>query len=345
MRCNLVTTANIGKGTGGGNVAYYESMALRNVTLKCLVLERRDISPTKWGLPDNEFLYDYFAYQLLRNEIEVDIAHFNGNPFGLTAKKLKENGAKIFVSVPAHNLELSIEEFEHLGIKYPFVHMTNPYLWELYTEHIRIADVIISPSWYSARYIKEKLKLENMIEVIPHGTEIPSTFPPYPQIFTVAHIGVNGPDKGQIYLVKAWNKLITEGLKDAKILLAGHGTETWGGLGYIENPKMVYEQCSVYVQPSVTEGFGIPVLEAMAHGRPVIVTEGCGSSEIVDDKKDGFVVPIRDPDALAEKIRYFYEHPEAISIMGINARKKVEQNFSWDKIRKKYEELYHEVSS
>lgn len=332
----FVTTAQLGFDTGGGNVAYHEWKALTNVTEVQKCLSREDLYPPKYNLPDNPFFYDYLASNLMR-DTKVDIVMFNGNPFWLTTKALAP--AKTIVDVPAHDLELSMEEFQRLGIKYPFVHMTDPFLWELYTRHIKMADIVLCPSKLSANYITKKLALTNKVVVIPHGCELPQETKPLPENFTIAHVGVNGPDKGQIYLVKAWNSL---NLQNAKILLAGYGTENWGGLGHIEDVNKIYEQCSVFVQPSVTEGFGIPVLEAMAHGRPVIVSEGCGSSELVENGKEGFIVPIRSPEALAEKVRYFYDRPDEVERMGQKARVTA-MNYSWEKIGRQYEELYESV--
>lgn len=332
----FVTTANIGEGTGGGNVSYHEFVALKNVTKVQRCLSREDLYPPKYSLPDDPFLYDYLASNFVR-DIKADIVMFNGNPFWLTAKALAP--AKTIVDVPAHNLELSIEEFQRLGLKYPFVHMTDPFLWELYTRHIKMADIVLCPSKLSADYITKKLSLTNKVVVVPHGTEIPKEVPPFPETFTVAHVSVNGSDKGQIYLVRAWNSL---NLPNAKILLAGYGTENWGGLGHVPDILKIYSASSVYVQPSVTEGFGIEVVEAMAQGRPVIVTEGCGACEAITDGKEGFVIPIRSVEAIAEKIHWFYDNPSNLKQMGINARKTAEK-YSWKIISHQYEELYESV--
>ena len=343
MKSAYITTALIGKGTGGGNVAYHESNALARVTELEILLSRNELTPKAYERLNNEFLYDYFALQLLR-EKEVDLAHFNGNPFGLTAKNLKDKGAKIVVTVPAHNLELSVEEFSRLGIQYPFVHMTDPFLWGLYTHHIKIADLIICPSLYSTKYLRRKLELQNEIKVIPHGTDVPSEIKPLPNTFTVAHISQFGPDKGQIYLLKAWKMLNLP----AKLIIAGAGTEQLSSLtdsynvsllGYVEDVNKIYDECSVYVQPSVTEAFGIEVLEAMARGRAVIVSEGAGVHELIEDGKEGFIVPIRNPSAIADHIEYFFDNPDELKRMGSRAREKAKL-YTWDRIEEMYEEAY-----
>jgi glycosyltransferase involved in cell wall biosynthesis len=334
----FLTTASLELGTGGGNVSYHEYRALARVTEVRRVLTVNDIAPRFRGLPDNPFLQDYIAQDLLSDLDSIHLAVFNGNPFGVTAKLLRTRfrDVRVIVDVPAHNLEESVEEFGRLGLSYPNIHMTDPYLWRLYTEHIRIADVVICPSKLSADYIARKLRLTNRIEVIPHGADIPAQAPPIPETFTVGHLGVNGPDKGQIYLVKAWNSLR---LPESRILLAGVGTESWGGLGYVADQRQIYAESSVYVQPSVTEGFGIPVLEAMAHGRPVIVTDGCGSHELVEDGVEGFVVPIRSPEAIASKIRYFHDNPEEVRRMGEAARLKA-MRYSWERVEREYERVF-----
>jgi len=329
------TTATISQDSGGGVVSYHELEALKSISDVELTLTRNDVLPQAYQSFDVPFLNDYFA-SLKIEGLNVDIAVFNGNPWGSTAKKLKP--AKIIADVPAHNLEQSIEEFHRLGLKYNYAHMTDPYLWSCYTEHIRIADVVLCPSKMSAEYITKKLDLKNRVAVIPHGCTLPSETKPLPETFTVGHVSVNGPDKGQIYLVNAWNGLQ---LNNAKILLAGYGTEHWGGLGHIGDVRSIYEQCSIYVQPSVTEGFGISLLEAMAHGRAVIATEGCGASELIEDGKEGFVIPIRSPEKIAEKIQWFHDNPSEIKRMGQNARVTAEK-YSWSIIEGGYAKLFVE---
>jgi len=315
-------------------VSYHELAALKSVSDVAFTLTRNDILPQAYHASDVPFLSDYFA-SLKMDGVNVDLAVFNGNPWGLSAKKLKPS--KIIADVPAHNLEQSIEEFRRLGLKYNYVHMTDPYLWSCYTEHIKMADVVLCPSKLSAEYIQNKLALTGRVVVIPHGCTLPQQVEPLPDTFTVGHVGVNGPDKGQVYLVKAWNSLKLNG----RMLLAGWGTQHLGGLGHVNDTTKIYEQTSVFVQPTVTEAFGIPVLEAMSHGRPVIVTEGCGTYELIEDGKQGFAVPIRSPEKIAEKIQYFFDNPSEIGKMGVVARETAE-NYSWEKIRRQYEALYLE---
>src|SRR5439155_16806403 len=87
-------------------------------------------------------------------------------------------------------------------------------------------------------------------------------------------------------------------------------------LGYAE----VYGKSSVLVHPSVSEGFGYVVAEAMASGIPVIVTRNTGSAELVVDGKNGYVVPARDPGAIRDRLAHLASHPAVTREMGRAAR-------------------------
>jgi glycosyltransferase involved in cell wall biosynthesis len=203
----------------------------------------------------------------------------------------------------------------------------------MYTKHIVEADVVVVHSKAGGEHLKRKCGISDYV-VIPHGCEIPNLIHRrIPEEVVVGHLGVNGADKGQVYLIEALQ--VHLGCK-VKSVIAGNGTQIWGGMGYVPNPNVVYDSCSVYVQPSVTEGFGIPVL---AHARAVIVTDGVGASDLVDDGVNGFIVPIRDSKAIADKIQYFIDHPSAISMMGEMARETAKK-YTWGIIRKKYQELW-----
>lgn len=71
----------------------------------------------------------------------------------------------------------------------------------------------------------------------------------------------------------------------------------------------------------------------------MIVSEGVGAKDMVEDGRDGFIVPIRDPDAIIEKLQYFMDNPLEVRRMGHNARITAEK-YSWSKIEKMYEALF-----
>jgi glycosyltransferase involved in cell wall biosynthesis len=88
----------------------------------------------------------------------------------------------------------------------------------------------------------------------------------------------------------------------------------------------------VYVLPSYREGTPRTVLEAMSMGRPIITTDAPGCRETVVDHLNGFLVPVRDAEALADAMRKFIEMPGLISQMGAQSRRIVEEKYDVRKV-------------
>lgn len=95
------------------------------------------------------------------------------------------------------------------------------------------------------------------------------------------------------------------------------------------------EKTSVFVLPSYREGVPMSTQEAMAMGRPVITTDVPGCRETVIDGVNGFLVPVRNPAALAEKMCRFIEKPKLISQMGLESRRLAEERFDVQKVNEK----------
>lgn len=87
-------------------------------------------------------------------------------------------------------------------------------------------------------------------------------------------------------------------------------------LGRLEDVRPAITKCSIYVLPSYREGTPRTVLEAMAMGRAIITTDAPGCRQTVKPGCNGFLVPVRDVDALVKAMRYFIKHPEKIMVMG-----------------------------
>jgi glycosyltransferase involved in cell wall biosynthesis len=92
--------------------------------------------------------------------------------------------------------------------------------------------------------------------------------------------------------------------------------------------------CDVFVLPSIVEGRALVQQEAMACGLPLIVTANAGGEDLIEEGRTGFLVPIRSPQLLAEKINWCADHREALPEMGAAARAKAAE-YSWDAYGKK----------
>ena len=89
---------------------------------------------------------------------------------------------------------------------------------------------------------------------------------------------------------------------------------------------------SVLVLPSIQDGFGLVVLEAMASGLPVIVSDHVGAKDCVREGVDGFIVPVRDIEALADRLLWLHDHPSQRDAMGARARERA-MGYSWEAYR------------
>ncbi len=157
--------------------------------------------------------------------------------------------------------------------------------------------------------------------------------------FRVVYVGQLCLRKGVQYLLEAWNRLQ---LKQAELLLAGdlvddlreilqdhlYRSNTINVLDHTSDPLAVYQEASVCILPTLEDGFGLVVLEAMACGIPVIITEHTGAKDCVRPDLDGFVIPPYSADAIADTLLYGYHHRPRLEEMGRNARQQAEQ-FPW----------------
>ena len=105
--------------------------------------------------------------------------------------------------------------------------------------------------------------------------------------------------------------------------------------GQVDNVQEWIADSHVFVLPSYREGVPRSTQEAMAIGRPIITTDVPGCRETVIDGVNGFLVEKWNPDALAEKMIYFIEHPEQIKKMGHESYNIAQENFDADRVNER----------
>lgn len=103
-------------------------------------------------------------------------------------------------------------------------------------------------------------------------------------------------------------------------------------LGRLDDVRPAIARCSVYVLPSYREGTPRTVLEAMSMGRAVITTDAPGCRETVDVGSNGFLVPVKSVDALANVMFRFIEEPGLVARMGEQSRKIAENKYEVHKV-------------
>ena len=114
--------------------------------------------------------------------------------------------------------------------------------------------------------------------------------------------------------------------------------------GWAEDVTEFYEAIDLYVLASRhDEGYGLVVAEAMAFGIPVVITRSGGATEIVEDGVNGFIVPKSNIDMMAERILRLSNTPNIYSSFGLNARKRIESDFSIETSANRFEEVLRSV--
>lgn len=206
---------------------------------------------------------------------------------------------------------------------------------------VELADyILVGSTFVRDSFIAEGVSAEK-IRVIPYGADT--------QLFCSGNdrlgngdrlqllfVGQIGQRKGISYLLKAVQSIRSRGVSltlVGKIQGSGRGLvpyrESFLHLPHVphEDLATIYRKADVFVFPTVLEGMGIVVLEAMASGLPVITTPN-GPGDIVRDGVDGFLVPPRDVSAIVDRIEFLRKNPDVRREMGFNASERA-QKFTW----------------
>lgn len=192
-------------------------------------------------------------------------------------------------------------------------------------------DAIVVPSAFARdSFLAQGISGDKVLR-IPYGVDL-AAFRPVPKeddIFRVIFVGALSYQKGLSYLLEAVAPLRRLGIE--LWLIGPSAPETPRLLGPYEGlfrsfgrkPRQelswYYSQGSVFVLASVQEGLALVLGQAMACGLPVIATHNTGAADLFDDGVEGFIVPIRHPEAIREKILWLYRNPEERAAMAARA--------------------------
>jgi len=178
--------------------------------------------------------------------------------------------------------------------------------------------------------------------VVPHGVAESFVQRGGPGRDQVLFVGGTMLRKGISTLLSAWadyngpEKLLVAGYGDAEsfgLLRADHGVapDRAEYLGFVDEDRLLkmYRESKALVLPSFEEGFGIPVLEALAAGTPVICSDAVGSRFVVEECDAGEVVPAGDPDALRTALTDLLDDDEKRTSRGAAGRELVANDYLW----------------
>jgi glycosyltransferase involved in cell wall biosynthesis len=185
------------------------------------------------------------------------------------------------------------------------------------------------------------------IHVIPYGTDL-NRFRLVPKAPLVGRplqllfVGTLGQRKGITYLLEAVNQLPAGSVE---LTVCGRAVDD---LELFRQSKMpirlipsaseselrnCYESADVFVFPSLAEGFGHVLLEAMAAGLPLISTTRTAAPDLIEHGREGFITDPGESSQVATCIEYFLRHPERLAAMSVASRRAAER-FTWQRFRR-----------
>jgi glycosyltransferase involved in cell wall biosynthesis len=221
----------------------------------------------------------------------------------------------------------------------------------------KLANGWVTTSSYTARTLYENGVPHHCVHVVPYGvdsTSYPKRMEPPLQDkpLTVIFVGTLSQRKGLSYLLDAVRYLNSQNIR---VLLCGRGRvdehllEQYKDLSLeiktnLSHAQLIQElyKSDVFVLPSLVEGFAHVILEAMSCGLPIIATTNTCAPDVVDDGAQGFIIPIRDAQAIADRLSWCIEHRAELGSMGDAAAERARQ-FTWERFRKGVREAYRQM--
>jgi glycosyltransferase involved in cell wall biosynthesis len=226
-------------------------------------------------------------------------------------------------------------------------YLTNPAIAERFGKEAKMANYHIVASNYSEDALRfDGIPSENIFRV-PYGVDEnkfrESNREYSSQRLNVLFMGDVNQRKGIRQLLEA-----ARIINSPKIVfnVVGSGTDHCADLydvyrpyvnilGYVSLEELLRQISTnhVFLFPTMGEGFGLVLLEAMAAGMPVITTANCGGGLLVEEGKNGFLVNVGDVDAIVERLQWCLNHPEDMEVMSKNAVATA-RKYTWSKYEK-----------
>lgn len=223
-------------------------------------------------------------------------------------------------------------------------YLTNPARAVCYGEEVKLADYHIVASSYSQKALEYDGIDSKIIFKIPYGVD-PNKFLETNRVYDNSHL--NALFLGDVNQRKGIRQVLdaAQEINSPKIIfnIVGSGTghcaylydqyrSYVNFLGFVSFEELLNQLKTnhIFVFPTMGEGFGLVLLEAMAAGIVPITTRNCGGADIIENGSNGFLIEVGDTKALIEKILWCKEHPTELSVMS-NKAIKTARGYSWEK--------------
>jgi len=175
----------------------------------------------------------------------------------------------------------------------------------------------------------------------------------------ILYVGRLEFDKGLFDLLEA-GKCISQTYPDVSFIIAGRGRyldklkeqtkktglqDKFTFLGQVDKDTLVslYQNATIFIFPSYHEGLPTVIIEAMSCGLPIIATDVRGNRDLISAGENGIIVPPRTPKKIADAISMLLEDENIREKLGVNARKMIEEKYTWDVVSNKVLECYESL--
>ncbi|MBT5048817.1 MAG: glycosyltransferase family 4 protein [Rhodospirillaceae bacterium] len=247
------------------------------------------------------------------------------------------------------------EAYEALELPYPGIDQR---LMDQECAEYDAADAVLVPSNFARRSFVERGVPEEKIHCIPFGVNVGAfqRTAPRDESFRILFVGWLSVRKGLHHLLEAVGRA---GLAKATLVLVGTklpeteallkrypvaNVEITGALSRAEVAVQM-SRASVFVLPSIEEGFGMVMAEALACGCPVIASSHTGAADFFTDGEEGLLFPSGDTDALAQNLVGLHDDPRRLAEMSEKAAARVKGLGGWDTYGDAAYRLYSDLAS
>jgi glycosyltransferase involved in cell wall biosynthesis len=220
---------------------------------------------------------------------------------------------------------------------------------------LNCASAVTAVSHYTANLVRKDMPTSIPIQVIYNGIDTNHFSPPPIQrnnqkeirVFFSGNLTLR---KGAKWLPAIAGKLqpniriyYTLGLR-TRNRITKEGPLTSVGSVSLQDMPQRYREMDILLMPTVREGFGLSIAEAMSCGLPVVASDCSAIPELVDDGLGGFLCPVGDVDSFAQKINLLANSPQLRKEMGEYNRAKVEKLFTVERMVAEYQRLFDRVA-
>ena len=286
-----------------------------------------------WMKQFDNFVFDKITSLIMR---KADILYGFAGCSLLCGKKIKKNGGKYYLDRACPHIEFQnnilINESHKTDIRF---FSANPKTYKRCINEYTEADKIITPSSYTQKTFLDRGFNENKVFIAPliGKNEIRDIeISPISESdgITFAFIGENLLRKGITYVLEAWKMLDTN---THKLIIRTNSLDIYNNSKiktllnqdgiivkeYYKDINDFYNEVDVLCLPSIDEGFGMVVLEAMSNGIPTIISKNVGASDLISDKANGMIVNPGNADEVYQVMKYFINSIDEIYTYGIQA--------------------------